>query len=71
MPALPVLVFLIFLVMKLAEIGSVADWSWWWVTSPLWIAAAVYVVIILPLQLLFLKAAKKSVRSIHRGFRDF
>lgn len=31
-------VFLVvFLVMKLAEIGVVASWSWWWVTSPLWI----------------------------------
>ena len=31
------IVFLIFLIMKLAEIGQVANWSWWWVTSPLWI----------------------------------
>ena len=30
-------VFLIFLVLKLAGIGVVATWSWWWVTSPLWI----------------------------------
>ncbi len=30
-------VFLVFLVLKLAEIGVVASWSWWWVTSPLWI----------------------------------
>jgi hypothetical protein len=25
--------------MKLAKIGDVANWSWWWVTSPLWIPA--------------------------------
>ncbi len=31
------LVFIVFLVLKLAEIGQVATWSWWWVTSPLWI----------------------------------
>lgn len=31
------LLFLIFLTLKLAEIGQVANWSWWWVTSPLWI----------------------------------
>jgi hypothetical protein len=30
-------VFLIFLTLKLAQIGQVANWSWWWVTSPLWI----------------------------------
>lgn len=35
-------VFLIFLVLKLAEIGVVAAWSWWWVTSPLWIGIALW-----------------------------
>ncbi len=30
------LVFIVFLVLKLAEIGVVATWSWWWVTCPLW-----------------------------------
>ena len=29
--------FCIFLVLKLAGIGQVANWSWWWITSPLWI----------------------------------
>ena len=33
------LVFIVFLTLKLAEIGPVAHWSWWWVTSPLWIGA--------------------------------
>jgi len=31
------LVFAVFLALKLAEIGVVAGWSWWWVTAPLWI----------------------------------
>lgn len=30
------LVFIVFLFLKLAGIGEVATWSWWWVTSPLW-----------------------------------
>jgi len=30
-------IFLVFLFLKLAGIGQVANWSWWWVTSPLWI----------------------------------
>jgi uncharacterized membrane protein len=30
------LIFLVFLVLKLT---GVIDWSWWWVTSPLWLAA--------------------------------
>lgn len=33
-------IFLLFLTLKLAEIGQVATWSWWWVTSPLWIPFA-------------------------------
>ena len=31
------IIFIVFLILKLAEIGQVATWSWWWVTSPLWI----------------------------------
>jgi hypothetical protein len=42
------LVFVVFLILKLAEVGQVATWSWWWVTSPLWLPA----VIILPLAFL-------------------
>jgi hypothetical protein len=34
--------FLVFLVLKLT--GTI-DWSWWWVTSPLWIPLALGVVI--------------------------
>ena len=38
--------FLIFLTLKLAEVGPVAQWSWWWVTSPLWIPLALVGVIV-------------------------
>ena len=38
--------FLIFLTLKLAEVGPVANWSWWWVTSPLWIPLALIGVIV-------------------------
>jgi hypothetical protein len=30
-------VFIVFLVLKLIGSEPVASWSWWWVTSPLWI----------------------------------
>jgi len=36
MPTLFVLMFVVFLTLKLAEVGVVAAWSWWWVTIPLW-----------------------------------
>jgi len=41
------LIFVVFLTLKLAGIGQVATWSWWWVTSPLWIGVAIYSVIVL------------------------
>jgi hypothetical protein len=36
------ILFLIFLVLKLT---NYIDWSWWWVSSPLWITAILYIVI--------------------------
>lgn len=33
-----VILFIVFLVLKLTD---TIDWSWWWVTSPLWIGLAV------------------------------
>jgi hypothetical protein len=46
--------FLVFLFLKLAEIGAVKDWSWWWVTSPLWIPFAIGIVIIIGIGLYYL-----------------
>lgn len=40
------ILFLIFLTLKLAGLGVVATWSWWWVTSPLWISFAITLFII-------------------------
>ena len=37
---LPTLLFIVFLVLKLT--GNI-DWSWWWVTSPLWIPLAILI----------------------------
>lgn len=39
-----VVLFLVFLVLKLT---NVIDWSWWWVTSPLWISTGLALVGIL------------------------
>lgn len=36
--SLTTILFVVFLVLKL--VGTI-DWSWWWVTSPLWIPWAV------------------------------
>jgi fatty acid desaturase len=39
------ILFLIFLTLKLAGIGVVAAWSWWWVFSPILIPIAALLVI--------------------------
>ncbi len=39
------LTFIVFLVLKLAEIGTVALWSWWWVFAPIWIPVAFIILI--------------------------
>ena len=37
------LLFLVLLVLKLT--GQI-DWSWWWVTAPLWVAPAVVILVL-------------------------
>lgn len=36
-------VFLIFLTLKLAQVGVVANWSWWWVFSPILISVLIFI----------------------------
>lgn len=50
--SLNMVLFLIFLVLKLT--GHI-DWSWWWVTSPLWIGLVLFIVILLIIELIFNK----------------
>jgi hypothetical protein len=41
--SLATILFLIFLVLKLT---NYIDWSWWWVTSPLWVSALLVILIV-------------------------
>jgi len=43
---------LVFITLKLAGIGVVATWSWWWVLSPIWLPITVVLGIILVLTLI-------------------
>ena len=38
------LLAIVFIVLKLTK---VIDWSWWWVTCPLWIPVAIFVVLVI------------------------
>lgn len=44
--------FFVFLVLKLTH---VIDWSWWWITAPLWGGAALAIVFIIICVLFFWK----------------
>lgn len=48
---LPGVLFVVFLVLKLT--GNI-DWSWWWVTAPIWIPILVAISIILVLIAVFI-----------------
>jgi membrane protein YdbS with pleckstrin-like domain len=48
--------FIVFLILKLT--GNI-DWSWWWVTSPLWIPLA-FIVIALFIIGVFVVIAKRN-----------
>ena len=41
------LLAIVFITLKLAQIGPVATWSWWWVLSPIWIPFALSILILL------------------------
>jgi hypothetical protein len=41
----------------LAGVGVVASWSWWWVTSPLWIPAGIIIGILLVVCIVWLVSA--------------
>jgi len=53
------ILFLIFLTLKLAEIGPVQYWSWWWVTAPLWIPLSIVLVIFAVIGVVMLIASKR------------
>lgn len=50
------LLALLFVGLKLAEVGAVATWSWWWVFAPLWGPLAILAAVLIFLALLWLIA---------------
>lgn len=56
--------FLVFLVLKLAK---VIDWSWWWITAPLWGQVALLIVtliVVLFVLIVFRMIDKNSDRKV-------
>ena len=36
--------FLVFMTLRLCE---VVDWSWWWITAPLWVPLALWIAVVI------------------------
>lgn len=61
--SLATVLFLIFLVLKFV---GVIDWSWWWVTSPLWISVLLFIAALLIIFIVFLIIALVEYCSTKR-----
>ena len=57
------ILFLIFLVLKLC---NVITWSWWWVTSPLWIGAILYVLCLVGVSIYYYRQETAWERTLKR-----
>ncbi len=63
--SLTAVLFIVFLVLKLT--GNI-DWSWWWVTSPLWIplalVAGIFVIVLfIVLSLMIIGFSPESIKD--------
>jgi len=65
--SLPLVLFIVFLVLKLT--GNI-DWSWWWVTSPLWIHLIFVGIPLLVIVTLTCIERRKAKRSIDIFFKN-
>jgi hypothetical protein len=56
------ILFFIFVTLKLAQVGEVQHWSWYYVTLPLWFPAAIFLTawIIVSMIIFFLKLIPKN-----------
>ncbi len=49
---------LLFIALLVLKLTGVIDWSWWWITAPLWGGFAIFLVVILFVLLIMLFASK-------------
>ena len=59
------ILFIVFLVLKLT---NTIDWSWWWVTAPLWIPVGI--VIILFIILCMLIGPSKTLEAFEEAMEE-
>ena len=57
------LLFITFLVLKLTQ---VIDWSWWWITAPLWIPLALGIIVLIFSTIRLVRTVKKNNKKYNR-----
>lgn len=57
------LLFITFLVLKLTQ---VIDWSWWWVTAPLWIPLVLGIIVLIFSTIRLVRTVKKNNKKYNR-----
>ena len=57
---LPMILFIVFLILRLCKVIA---WSWWWVTSPLWIG---FIQVIILFVLYIITAVVMSARKYRK-----
>lgn len=67
-PGLPTLLFLIFLTLKLT---NGIDWSWWWVTAPLWISGAIAFILVTILLVFAFMFPNKMDRNLEKMLQKY
>lgn len=69
--SLPAVLFIVFLILKLT---NVIDWSWWWVTAPLWISFSLGIVAVLIYTIVLLciySARKRELSKMRKWGKRF
>lgn len=60
--------FVVFLVLKLTH---VIDWSWWWITAPLWVSVLLVIVLIGFVEWLKWRDVRKHGTRFQQRMRQF
>jgi Flp pilus assembly protein TadB len=60
--------FVVFLVLKLTH---VIDWSWWWITAPLWVLVVITLLVLVIQVWIVVRSARKTQSRLKQRFDQF
>ncbi len=60
--------FVVFLVLKLTH---VIDWSWWWITAPLWVPVVITLLVLVIQGWIVVRRVRKNQSRLKQRFDQF